>query len=56
MVAKHLVSHIWMHNVFVDTVQGHKGNLVFGYISGRPVVCMQGRFHFYEGHAPWKVK
>ena len=34
---------------------GHKGNLIFGYLSGKPVVCMQGRFHFYEGHEPWKV-
>ena len=37
------------------SVKGHAGNLVFGYLSGQPVVCMQGRFHFYEGHPPWKV-
>jgi len=36
-------------------VSGHAGNLVFGYLSQQPVVCMQGRFHFYEGHSPWKV-
>jgi len=34
----------------VSTVEGHSGKLIFGYISGKPVVVMQGRFHFYEGY------
>uniref|UniRef100_A0A7I4YMZ7 Purine nucleoside phosphorylase n=1 Tax=Haemonchus contortus TaxID=6289 RepID=A0A7I4YMZ7_HAECO len=29
-------------------VVGHKGNLIFGRIGGKKVVCMQGRFHPYE--------
>ncbi|VDM92695.1 unnamed protein product [Litomosoides sigmodontis] len=29
-------------------VIGHKGNLVFGYMNGKYVICMQGRFHPYE--------
>jgi len=30
--------------------QGHPGNLVFGKLSnGKIVVCMQGRYHSYEG-------
>lgn len=33
-----------------STVDGHRGRLIFGRISGLPVVCMQGRFHFYEGY------
>ncbi|MBQ2645165.1 purine-nucleoside phosphorylase [bacterium] len=32
-------------------VAGHKGLLVFAEIAGKPVVMMQGRFHFYEGHS-----
>ncbi|KAJ8973214.1 hypothetical protein NQ317_013446 [Molorchus minor] len=32
------------------TVQGHKGRLIFGYVSDVPVMCMQGRFHYYEGY------
>jgi len=34
----------------VSTVEGHKGCLVFGRVSGKDVVCMQGRFHLYEGY------
>uniref|UniRef100_A0A672HV92 purine-nucleoside phosphorylase n=1 Tax=Salarias fasciatus TaxID=181472 RepID=A0A672HV92_SALFA len=33
-----------------STVQGHAGKLVFGKLQGRECVCMQGRFHFYEGY------
>lgn len=34
----------------VATVEGHVGQLVFGYLNGVPVMCMQGRFHYYEGY------
>ena len=34
----------------VSTVQGHKGRFVFGYVDKVPVVCMQGRVHYYEGY------
>jgi inosine/guanosine/xanthosine phosphorylase family protein len=36
----------------VSTVQGHAGRLLIGTAGGAPVVCMQGRTHLYEGHAP----
>jgi purine-nucleoside phosphorylase len=29
-------------------VVGHKGNLVFGKLGGKYVMCQQGRFHPYE--------
>lgn len=32
-------------------VEGHKGKLVFAEIEGKPVVMMQGRYHFYEGYS-----
>ncbi|XP_024229217.1 purine nucleoside phosphorylase [Oncorhynchus tshawytscha] len=38
-----------------STVHGHAGRLVFGTLKGRPCVCMQGRFHLYEGYAIQKI-
>ncbi|WP_100331473.1 purine-nucleoside phosphorylase [Bacillus xiapuensis] len=35
----------------ISTVEGHAGQLVFGTLSGKEVVAMQGRFHFYEGYS-----
>lgn len=32
------------------TVESHRGELVMGTIGGAPVVAMEGRFHYYEGH------
>ncbi|MFA5698929.1 MAG: purine-nucleoside phosphorylase [Sphaerochaeta sp.] len=34
----------------VSTVFGHKGRLVAGMLEGKRVLCMQGRFHYYEGY------
>lgn len=34
----------------VSTVAGHAGRLVFGVLSKRSVLVMQGRIHFYEGY------
>ncbi|MBR6347836.1 MAG: purine-nucleoside phosphorylase [Spirochaetales bacterium] len=34
----------------VSTVPGHAGRLVIGELEGKTVMCMQGRFHFYEGY------
>lgn len=34
----------------VSTVPGHKGRFIFGYVGDVPVVCMQGRVHYYEGY------
>jgi len=34
-----------------STVEGHEGTLVYGKISNKDIICMKGRFHYYEGHA-----
>ena len=34
----------------VSTVSGHAGRFIFGYVNQVPVVCMQGRVHYYEGY------
>lgn len=33
-----------------STVAGHAGKLVYGTLSGKKVLALQGRFHFYEGN------
>ena len=33
-----------------STVSGHKGYLVFGQLEKIPILAVQGRTHFYEGH------
>ncbi|MBP3252920.1 MAG: purine-nucleoside phosphorylase [Bacteroidales bacterium] len=38
-------------NFPVSTVEGHKGNLIYGQLGGKTVLCMQGRFHYYEGYS-----
>jgi purine-nucleoside phosphorylase len=37
------------------TVHGHTGRLLIGLLEGQPIVVMQGRFHFYEGHSLQQV-
>jgi purine-nucleoside phosphorylase len=37
------------------TAPGHVGRLILGRLAGRPVVMLQGRFHYYEGNAPGLV-
>ena len=39
----------------VSTVHGHQGRLIFGKLSGRKIIAMQGRFHFYEGYSPTEL-
>ena len=35
-----------------STVSGHKGQLIKGYINNKEIICLNGRFHLYEGHNP----
>ena len=37
-------------NFLVSTAPGHAGQLIFGTVAGRRLVCMAGRFHSYEGY------
>jgi purine-nucleoside phosphorylase len=39
----------------LSTVEGHAGRLLFGRLSGKSVLVMQGRAHYYEGHPLSKV-
>ena len=35
----------------VSTVETHAGKLIYGTLSGKTVLAMQGRFHYYEGYS-----
>ena len=37
-------------NFLVSTVEGHAGELIYGTLRGKRVICMSGRFHNYEGY------
>lgn len=47
---KQFIPYTEIPNFPVSTVEGHSGNLIFGKLGGKPVVAMQGRFHYYEGY------
>ncbi len=45
------VSYQEIPHFSVSTVESHAGKLIFGNLSGKKVVAMQGRFHYYEGYS-----
>ncbi|MBE6067923.1 MAG: purine-nucleoside phosphorylase [Clostridium lundense] len=47
---KVIVKYEDIPNMPKSTVVGHAGQYVFGKLSGKDVVMMQGRIHYYEGH------
>jgi len=38
-----------------STVESHAGKLIFGTLSGKKALAMQGRFHFYEGYSMQQI-
>jgi purine-nucleoside phosphorylase len=49
------ISYNEIPNFVVSTVESHVGRLIFGKISEKEVVIMQGRFHIYEGYTPYEI-
>lgn len=47
---KKFIPYTEIPNFPVSTVEGHSGNLIFGRLGQKPVMAMQGRFHYYEGY------
>ncbi len=39
----------------LSTVESHHGKLIIGTLAGKPVVAMQGRFHYYEGYSMQEI-
>jgi len=38
-------------NFLVSTAPSHAGKLILGRLAGKNVICMSGRFHYYEGYS-----
>ncbi|MBS1513581.1 MAG: purine-nucleoside phosphorylase [Bacteroidetes bacterium] len=51
----HSIEYHDIPNFPVSTVESHSGKLIFGKLSGKKIVAMQGRFHFYEGYSHEQV-
>jgi purine-nucleoside phosphorylase len=45
------MSYNHIPNFPTATVEFHKGKLIYGSLSGKKVILMQGRFHLYEGYS-----
>jgi purine-nucleoside phosphorylase len=52
---EHIISYTDIPNFPVSTVESHSGKLIFGELGGKTVVCMQGRFHYYEGYSMQQI-
>lgn len=50
-----VISYKDLQGLPVSTAPGHEGQFIFGYLSGVPVVIMQGRVHCYEGYSALQV-
>lgn len=51
----HSISYKDIPHFPVSTVESHSGRLLFGYLENKKIVCMEGRFHFYEGYSMKQV-
>lgn len=38
-------------NFLLSTVDSHAGKLIYGTVGNKKVICMSGRFHYYEGYS-----
>jgi purine-nucleoside phosphorylase len=55
IAAAEVIPYDQIPNFPVSTVEGHAGRLIFGTLSGRAVMVMQGRFHYYEGYSMQQI-
>lgn len=51
----HSIPYEEIPNFPVSTVEGHQGRLIFGTLSGKNIIAMQGRFHYYEGYSMQEI-
>jgi len=53
--ADHVFPYTSLPHFLESTIMGHDGNLIFGHLGNKPVVAMQGRYHYYEGYSMQEV-
>lgn len=47
---KIIIDYADIPNFLISTVASHAGKLIYGTLNGIKVLCMSGRFHYYEGY------
>ncbi|KAF5072657.1 purine-nucleoside phosphorylase [Proteiniclasticum sp. QWL-01] len=45
-----IIPYAEIPNFLTSTVASHAGQLILGTLEGKRVMCMSGRFHYYEGY------
>jgi purine-nucleoside phosphorylase len=51
----HVIPYQQIPHFVHSTVESHAGKLHLGMLAGKPVVAMQGRFHYYEGYSMQEI-
>lgn len=52
---QHAIDYARIPHFPVSTVESHSGKLIVGKLSGKNILVMQGRFHYYEGYTMQQV-
>ena len=52
---RHRIPYSQIPHFHVSTVEGHSGEMIFGYLGGKYIMALNGRFHYYEGYPMDKV-
>ncbi|HOI86892.1 MAG TPA: purine-nucleoside phosphorylase [Lentimicrobium sp.] len=53
--AEVIINYEDIPNFPVSTVETHRGRLICGMLSGKKVLALQGRFHYYEGYSMQQI-
>jgi len=48
---KTIINYNDIPDFFKTTIIGHKGQFIFGELNKTPILCANGRFHYYEGYS-----
>jgi len=52
---EHTIDYADLPHFPLSTVESHRGRLILGKLSGKDVIVMQGRFHYYEGYTMQQI-